>query len=137
MTMFAPIAEINRDKNSWILMLRAIRVYFVPKWAKGGDSMEIVFHDEHGTRIHAHLAREEKEKFETQIIEAAFFFVMLLFIATTVPAQGRKTCKPLGVPGACTGRGDDKEQCNRGCILDGFPAGGQCSSPHGSCECFC
>ncbi|VFQ88714.1 unnamed protein product [Cuscuta campestris] len=85
MTMFTPIAEINRDKNSWILMLRAIRVYFVPKWAKGGDSMEIVFHDEHGTRIHAHLAREEKEKFETQIIEGtvtvstAFHVTKMLF----------------------------------------------------------
>ncbi|VFQ99900.1 unnamed protein product [Cuscuta campestris] len=80
MTMFTPIAELNRDKNSWILMLRAIRVYFVPKWAKGGDSMKIVFHDEHGTRIHAHLAREEKETFETQIIEGGIYAIRNVFV---------------------------------------------------------
>ncbi|VFQ82619.1 unnamed protein product [Cuscuta campestris] len=45
--MFAPISDLNNTKKSWILMLRAVRVYFVPRWAKGGDSMEIIFHDEH------------------------------------------------------------------------------------------
>ncbi|RAL48653.1 hypothetical protein DM860_000973 [Cuscuta australis] len=47
---------------------------------EGGDSMEIVFHDEHGTRIHAHLAREEKEKFETQIIEGGVYAIRNVFV---------------------------------------------------------
>ncbi|VFQ83737.1 unnamed protein product [Cuscuta campestris] len=61
-------------------MLRAIRVYFVPRWAKGEDSMKIVFHDEHGTRIHAHLSRKEKEKFENQISEGGVYAIRNVFV---------------------------------------------------------
>ncbi|VFQ97450.1 unnamed protein product [Cuscuta campestris] len=58
--MFAPISDLYNTKKLWILMLRAVRVYFVPRWAKGGDSMEIIFYDENGNRIHAHLNRPER-----------------------------------------------------------------------------
>ncbi|VFQ87704.1 unnamed protein product [Cuscuta campestris] len=52
--MFAPISDLNNTKKSWIVMLRAVRVYFIPRWAKGGDSMEIIFHDEHGKSFGLH-----------------------------------------------------------------------------------
>ncbi|VFQ59931.1 unnamed protein product [Cuscuta campestris] len=73
--MFTPISELDNNRTTWILKLRAIRVYFVPMWARGGDSMEIVFHDEHGTRIHTHLNRPEKKKFETQITEDGVYVI--------------------------------------------------------------
>ncbi|VFQ70845.1 unnamed protein product [Cuscuta campestris] len=73
--MFTPISELDNNRTSWILKLMAICVYFVPRWARVGDYMEIVFHDEHGTRIHAHLNRPEKKKFENQITEDGVYAI--------------------------------------------------------------
>ncbi|VFQ59815.1 unnamed protein product [Cuscuta campestris] len=72
--------KIDNSRTTWILKLRAIHVYHVLAWAKGDDSMEVIFHDEHGTRIHAHLKRPEKKKFENQIVEDGVFAIRNVFV---------------------------------------------------------
>ncbi|VFQ69529.1 unnamed protein product [Cuscuta campestris] len=55
---------------------------------EGGDSMEVIFHDERGTRIHAQLKSSEKRRFESQIIEDGVFGIRNVFVN-----DNYQTCK--------------------------------------------
>ncbi|VFQ79971.1 unnamed protein product [Cuscuta campestris] len=87
--MFTPISKLDNNRATWILKLRAIRVYFVPRWARGGDSMEIVFHDEHVLErgfMHISTARKKK-KFESQITEDGVYAIRNVHVHDNYQSQ--------------------------------------------------
>ncbi|RAL40800.1 hypothetical protein DM860_008498 [Cuscuta australis] len=51
MSMWDDLSKIDNRNTTWMLRLRAVRVYFIPAWAKGGDFMEVIFHDENSGDI--------------------------------------------------------------------------------------
>ncbi|KZV39912.1 replication protein A 70 kDa DNA-binding subunit C-like [Dorcoceras hygrometricum] len=47
------IKEVNPSKMQWALKLRLVRCYELLAYGKGGDfTLECVFHDKEGDRIH-------------------------------------------------------------------------------------
>ncbi|VFQ94426.1 unnamed protein product [Cuscuta campestris] len=65
--------------------MRAIRVYFVPKWAKGGDSMEIVFHDEHIMELgFMHILLERKKRSLKRKSLRVVFMPFEMFLSMTI-----------------------------------------------------
>ncbi|CAH9093254.1 unnamed protein product [Cuscuta epithymum] len=62
--MWSLISEFHQSKTTWAFKARAVRVYTVPAHGIYGESLQCIFHDAEGTKIHAHIAKSEVAKFE-------------------------------------------------------------------------
>ncbi|CAH9088955.1 unnamed protein product [Cuscuta epithymum] len=67
--MWSLISEIDHTKTSWALRVRGVRVHKVSAHARGGNTLEMVLHDEEGTRIHAVVKRPQVALFRPQDME--------------------------------------------------------------------
>lgn len=53
--------------------MRAIRVYPVPPHERRGETIEMVFHDSEGSRIHAEMKTEHVQRFRGEIKEGLVY----------------------------------------------------------------
>ncbi|CAH9115482.1 unnamed protein product [Cuscuta epithymum] len=67
--MWSLISEIDHTKTTWALQVRVVRIYEVAAHARGGNTLEMVLHDEEGTRIHAVVKRPQVALFRPQVME--------------------------------------------------------------------
>ncbi|CAH9134581.1 unnamed protein product [Cuscuta epithymum] len=61
--MWSLFREIDQSKTTWAIKARAIRVYREPAHDCFPESLEVVFHDEEGSRMHAHIPDQFINKF--------------------------------------------------------------------------
>ncbi|XP_073064079.1 uncharacterized protein [Primulina eburnea] len=57
--LFSSISEVNPSKAQWSLKVRLVRCYQVPVFQKNTFSLECVFHDREGDRIHGSIKKDE------------------------------------------------------------------------------
>ncbi|XP_073049428.1 uncharacterized protein [Primulina eburnea] len=57
--LFSSISEVNPSKTQWSLRVRLVRCYQVPVFQKNTFSLECVFHDREGDRIHGSIKKDE------------------------------------------------------------------------------
>ncbi|CAH9119160.1 unnamed protein product [Cuscuta epithymum] len=73
--MWSLFREIDQTKTTWAVKARAIRVYREPAHDCFPESMEVVFHDEEGYRMHAHIPDQFVNKFIGIFKEGRLFAV--------------------------------------------------------------
>ncbi|CAH9147224.1 unnamed protein product [Cuscuta epithymum] len=67
--MWSLISETDHTKTTWALQVRVVRIYEVAAHARGRNTLEMVLHDEEGTRIHAVVKRPQVALFRPQVME--------------------------------------------------------------------
>ncbi|CAH9072007.1 unnamed protein product [Cuscuta europaea] len=61
--MWSLFREIDQSRTTWAIKARAIRVYREPAHDCFPESLEVVFHDEEGSKMHAHIPDQFINKF--------------------------------------------------------------------------
>ncbi|XP_027927586.1 uncharacterized protein LOC114184476 [Vigna unguiculata] len=71
------LQELNLEKESWNIIARVVRLWFVEDYTKGKSpfSMEIVLQDKEGVLIHASVRRTLIYKFQSEIKEDKVYFI--------------------------------------------------------------
>ncbi|CAH9055290.1 unnamed protein product [Cuscuta epithymum] len=73
--MWSLFREIDQSKTTWAIKARAIRVYREPAHDCFPESLEVVFHDEEGSKMHAHIPDQFVNKFIGIFKEGCVFAV--------------------------------------------------------------
>ncbi|CAH9068981.1 unnamed protein product [Cuscuta epithymum] len=91
--MWSLIRQIDQTKTTWAIKARAARVYREPAHDGFPPSLEVIFHDEEGSKIHAHVPDQFVGKFHALFTEGRIFAVKnfmveenFMFFKTTTSA---------------------------------------------------
>ncbi|CAH9101096.1 unnamed protein product [Cuscuta europaea] len=91
--MWSLFLEIDQSKTTWAFKARASRVYREPAHDCFPESLEIVFHDEEGSKMHAHIQDQYINRFigifkECRVFAVKNFMVEenYMFFKTTTSA---------------------------------------------------
>ncbi|CAH9123139.1 unnamed protein product [Cuscuta epithymum] len=90
--MFNRIQELNTSKTNWALRVRLVRFYPVPVYTNKNviNTMECVFHDQEGNRVHATIRRERLGAFKERIKEGNVY-ILRNFVVTPNSMKYRTT----------------------------------------------
>ncbi|KAH6762437.1 hypothetical protein C2S52_019870 [Perilla frutescens var. hirtella] len=82
-SMFSLLKYIHDDSSSWACNLRVIRTYQVPEFGSPNQpkSLEVIFHDSDGDRIHATIRRELMGDYVTFLREGHLYHVENFVVA--------------------------------------------------------
>ncbi|KAH6775247.1 hypothetical protein C2S52_012808 [Perilla frutescens var. hirtella] len=82
-SMFSLLKDIHDDSSSWACNLRVIRTYQVPEFGSPNQpkSLEVIFHDSDGDRIHATIRRELMGDYVTFLREGHLYHVENFVVA--------------------------------------------------------
>ncbi|VFQ74628.1 unnamed protein product [Cuscuta campestris] len=69
--LWCDLQDLDDDKKEKGICVRAVRVYDLPTRDGRPSTIEVIFHDSKGTRIHARIRRPEMKKFRPKIKEGA------------------------------------------------------------------
>ncbi|XP_027922837.1 uncharacterized protein LOC114180740 [Vigna unguiculata] len=118
------LQELNPEKESWNILARVVRLWFVEDYTKGKTpfSMEIVLQDQEGVLIHASVRRTLIYKFQSEIKEDKVYTIQSFSVScnggcyrTTKHAYkinfqfGTKVNMVQNVIGMFTGVGTERE----------------------------
>ncbi|CAH9086632.1 unnamed protein product [Cuscuta epithymum] len=73
--MWSMIREIDQTKTTWAIKARAARVYREPAHDGFPPSLEVIFHNAEGSKIHAHVPDQFVAKFHALFREGHIFAV--------------------------------------------------------------
>ncbi|VFQ67582.1 unnamed protein product [Cuscuta campestris] len=89
--MFSAITDANHKRTDWILRLSAICVYDVPATEKHGKTMNVVFHEKEGCRIHAQIKECHIDMYKDYIKEGEVYVLMnVLVVKNYLPYKTTK-----------------------------------------------
>ncbi|CAH9114902.1 unnamed protein product [Cuscuta europaea] len=80
MGLWSLINEFHQSKTTWAFKARAVRVYTVPAHGTYGESLQCIFYDAEGTKIHAHIAKSEVAKFEDLFKEGYVYAIRQVLV---------------------------------------------------------
>ncbi|CAH9072927.1 unnamed protein product [Cuscuta europaea] len=73
--MWSLINEFDQGKTSWTFKARAVRVDATPTYGIHGESLQCIFQDREGTRIHAHIGKSQVAKFQSLFKEGDVYAI--------------------------------------------------------------
>ncbi|CAH9073408.1 unnamed protein product, partial [Cuscuta europaea] len=81
--LFDKVPEINKSRTNWSLRLRLIRAYTTPSLSNKSitNTMERVFHDSEGDKVHATIRRARVMHFKESLKEGQLYIVRNFIVA--------------------------------------------------------
>ncbi|CAH9104034.1 unnamed protein product [Cuscuta epithymum] len=73
--MWSLVNEFHQGKTAWAFKARAVRVYEIPAYGIHGESLQCIFHDSEGTRIHAHIGKLQVARFRAMFKEGNVYAI--------------------------------------------------------------
>ncbi|CAH9096547.1 unnamed protein product, partial [Cuscuta europaea] len=81
--LYDKVLEINKSRTNWALRLRLIRAYTTPSFSNKSitNTLECIFHDSEGDRVHATIRRERVMHFKESLKEGQLYSVRNFIVA--------------------------------------------------------
>ncbi|VFQ62532.1 unnamed protein product [Cuscuta campestris] len=87
--MITALKNVHEKSGLLMMKLRVIRVYHVAAHSRGPESLDVVFHDSEGARIHAQIKDTDISTFKQDLQENAVYLIMRVKVLHNF--QGTKT----------------------------------------------